>query len=132
MKRYVVLCSLILVTALLQGMATPAKAVAPVLKRSVQIKLAVERNPKAYARTVLHRKGLFQDQYKCLVKLWTHESHWNYRAKNPNSTALGIAQLLIETSKDAGVQIRDGIRYIEYRYGSPCQAEKFWEAHYWY
>ena len=90
------------------------------------------RYPKKYALQVLQSKGYDKKQYACLVKIWSNESHWNYRAKNPTSTAYGIGQLLIETSKDPATQIRDGIRYLIYRYGSPCQGWDFWKRHYYY
>lgn len=81
---------------------------------------------------VLQAKGMNYKEYACLVQLWEHESHWNYRAKNVSSTAQGIGQLLIEKSHNPATQIRDGIRYISYRYGNPCNAWSYWQAHYWY
>lgn len=132
MIRYTKLCGLVMVTGLLLGLAVPAKASAPLLGKRVLVRLSAISHPKAYANNFLKLEGYDLNQYPCLVKLWKHESHWNYRAKNPNSSAFGIGQLLIETSKDPATQIRDGIRYIGYRYGSPCVAELFWENHFWY
>lgn len=111
----------------------PAVAQAPVHK-SVRFSNTVFalREPKAYARTVLLSKGYSSRQYVCLVKLWNRESHWNYKADNPTSTAYGIGQLLTETSRLPDVQIRNGIRYISYRYGLPCAAWLHWQHHYWY
>ena len=95
----------------------PKMAFAP--KKVVPLALS---HPKAYALKLLKAKGI-ASQYGCLVELWKRESHWNYKAHNPYSTAYGIWQGLIETSHDPAVQIRNGLRYIGYRYsGSPCLA----------
>ena len=70
-------------------------------------------------------------QFECLNRLWTKESHWNYRAHNYRSGAHGIAQALpanrmeiISTDwrKNPVTQIRWGLRYIEIRYENPCKA----------
>ena len=34
------------------------------------------------------------EQFYCVDELWYKESRWNYKAKNPNSSALGIPQIL--------------------------------------
>lgn len=121
LKMYAVAVSLSLALVL----ATPAQAYAPVHK---QVKLAPKvvnlaiSHPKAYALKLLTLKGIAKE-YSCLVDLWQRESGWRYKAKNHSSTALGIAQLLIETSLDPATQIRNGLRYINYRYeNSPCKA----------
>lgn len=102
---------------------SPAHAQAPITHKQLPKPFNMALSyPKTYAKKILTLKGLGKDQYACLVKLWERESHWNYKAKNSSSTAFGIGQLLIETSKDPATQIRNGIRYIEYRYGSPCKA----------
>ena len=89
-------------------------------------------NPKAYARFLLLGRGWGAREYGCLVNLWTRESNWNPRSKNSNSTAFGIAQMLVETSKDPAIQISRGLRYISARYGSPCGAYSFWQRNYYY
>ena len=70
-------------------------------------------------------------QEKCLVKLWTKESHWNYKAHNYRSGAHGIAQAYpaikmesqgLDWRTNAVTQIRWGLNYIDKRYGSPCKA----------
>ena len=70
-------------------------------------------------------------QFSCLNRLWTKESHWNYKAHNYRSGAHGIAQALpankieiISTDwrKNPVTQIRWGLRYIEIRYENPCKA----------
>jgi hypothetical protein len=76
--------------------------------------------------------GWDKQEAKCLNILWGKESAWNHKADNPNSTALGIAQMLGEDSKDPTEQIRNGLRYIEHRYENPCNAWEFWKRNYWY
>ena len=115
--------------------ATPALANAPMFhgkhRNEVRLNMAIS-HPKAYAMQILTSKGLGKAQYACLATLWTRESHWNFRAKNPGSTAFGIGQLLVETSHDPAQQIRNGIKYISARYGSPCQALRHSYAYGWY
>jgi hypothetical protein len=97
--------------------------------------------PKAFAKQIVGDPI----QFKCLVKLWTFESHWNHLAKNPVPVyqvrngkrvalhAFGIAQLLGETSRIPYVQIQKGLQYLEHRYsGSPCKALNFHLRHHWY
>ena len=73
-----------------------------------------------------------KEQHKCLLKLWGKESAWNPEADNPTSTAFGIAQMLGEKSSNGFVQISNGLRYIEHRYTTPCNAWKFWQRNNWY
>jgi len=89
-------------------------------------------NPKAYALTLFSEYGWADSEMTCLDQLWTKESNWRHKADNPNSTAYGIAQILGETKKHPADQIANGLRYIEHRYGTPCEAWKFWRSHYWY
>ena len=81
------------------------------------------------------------DQYSCLNKLWSKESHWNYKAHNYNSGAHGIAQALpavkMEVISDDWrtnpvTQIQWGLRYISIRYDSPCAAWAKWQSHRYY
>lgn len=91
---------------------------------------------KKYA---LNRIG--ETQFACLDKLWTRESHWNYRAYNEYSGAYGIPQALPGSKMaTAGedwrtnsiTQVKWGLRYIERRYGSACGAWSFFKSHNWY
>lgn len=78
--------------------------------------------------------------FSCLNNIWTRESGWNYRAENA-SGAYGIPQAL-PASKMASAgadyltnpktQIIWGLGYIQGRYGNPCSAWSFWEAHGYY
>ena len=80
-------------------------------------------------------------QFECLNRLWTKESHWNYKAHNPRSGAHGIPQALpanrmdiISTDwrKNPVTQMRWGLRYIDIRYETPCKAwAKFKRSNYY-
>jgi hypothetical protein len=86
--------------------------------------------------------GWGDDQYNCLVTLWTNESGWRWWADNPWSDAYGIPQALPGSKMgtgwqdDAAVQIRWGLSYIKNRwdYGSPCKALQMWNSRspHWY
>ena len=81
------------------------------------------------------------DQYSCINRLWTKESHWNYKAHNYRSGAHGIAQALPATKMEIisddwrtnpVTQIRWGLHYIDLRYDTPCKAlAKFKRSHYY-
>ena len=78
--------------------------------------------------------------FSCLNNIWTRESGWNYQAENA-SGAYGIPQAL-PASKMASAgpdyltnpktQIIWGLGYIQGRYGNPCSAWSYWEAHGYY
>jgi hypothetical protein len=121
---------------------SPATAEAPHLEeiraekvaiiKELQIKDKAYEDPKAYALTLFDKYGWKDNQMTCLDQLWTKESNWRHKADNPNSTAYGIAQILGEKKTHPADQIANGLRYIEHRYGTPCEAWKFWRSHYWY
>ncbi|RFU43421.1 hypothetical protein DZF91_01260 [Actinomadura logoneensis] len=86
------------------------------------------------------KRGWSNRQYKCLVKLWNRESHWNHKAGNA-SGAYGIPQALPgRKMRSAGkdwrtnpkTQIKWGLRYIKGRYGTPCRALGHSNARGWY
>lgn len=96
---------------------------------------------KAYASASLGAFGWGQDQFPCLVSLWTRESNWLTTATNPTSGAYGIPQSL-PASKMASAgpdwltnyrtQVNWGLNYIKGRYGSPCAAWAHSQAFGWY
>lgn len=85
---------------------------------------------------------LTSEQFQCLDYVLTRESHWNSKAKNPNSSAKGIGQLLNDTyrnigmkhSTDSRAQLIATLAYISRWYGSagPCGAKAHWLKHKWY
>jgi hypothetical protein len=105
------------------------------LVASVTQQVEMARTPvgaKVVARQIMlseYNWGSYQ--FECLNRLWTKESHWNYKAHNYKSGAHGIPQALpaikmeiISTDwrKNPVTQIRWGLRYIEIRYENPCKA----------
>ncbi len=116
------------------SLVIPAQAHAPIMKHVPRLnaQALAFKQPKAYARLLIRGRGWTRADYVCVVKLWTHESNWNPKSKNKQSTAFGIGQLLNETSKLPAIQISNGLRYINSRYGNPCNAWKHWRTHYWY
>ncbi len=85
--------------------------------------------------------GFEIDQFPCLDKLFTKESGWNHKARNPSSGAYGIPQAL-PGSKMASkgddwetnpkTQILWGLGYIEGRYETPCKAWAYMQDVGWY
>ena len=82
-----------------------------------------------------------EEQYSCLNKLWTKESHRNYKARNKVSGAHGIAQALPATKMEVVgtdwrtnpvTQISWGLKYINERYDSPCKAWSKFKRSRWY
>lgn len=125
---------IILLLTAITLIVVPAKAEAPhkeFTKEELQA-LSAYDDPQGYAKILLDKEGFSNKEFKCLVTLWENESHWNYKADNPNSTAYGIAQVLGEKSKEPATQISNGIRYIIHRYETPCNATAFWRKNYWY
>ena len=80
-------------------------------------------------------------QFSCLDELWTKESNWNYKARNPRTGAHGIPQALPATKMEVVgtdwrtnpvTQIQWGLRYIDIRYETPCKAlAKFKRSNYY-
>ena len=79
---------------------------------------------------------------KCFKALLMKESSMNSRAKNPNSSASGMGQLLTSTYKNIGMRHSDdaiaqtvaALAYIGRKYGSsgPCGAWKHFQKKFWY
>lgn len=99
-----------------------------------------QRN-KLIAMDLIARFGWPADrQFRCLERLWNRESGWSQHSVNRKG-AYGIPQALPGTKmRSAGAdwrtnpetQIRWGLRYIRYRYGSPCRAWAHSIATGWY
>jgi uncharacterized protein YabE (DUF348 family) len=82
-----------------------------------------------------------QQQWSCLQVMWANESGWRVDALNPWSGAYGIPQAFPGSRMAAAgsdwrtnprTQIAWGLNYIQGRYGTPCVAWSFWQAHHWY
>ena len=90
---------------------------------------------KMYARDSL--LAWHHNQWLCLDKLWTKESNWRHEAYNKikvmGKNAGGIPQILgLSPDTNPTEQIDRGLSYISYRYGTPCEAWKFWQKNGWY
>ena len=78
--------------------------------------------------------------FSCLNNIYTRESGWRYNAENA-SGAYGIPQALpgdkmasagSDWMTNPATQIKWGLGYIQSRYGDPCSAWSFWQAHGYY
>jgi hypothetical protein len=128
---------------LAQNVSAPIAEMVKVAALARQVELA--RTPvgaKYITRTIMADEyNWSDDQYSCLNRLWTKESHWNYKAHNYRSGAHGIAQALPASKMEVissdwrtnpVTQIRWGLRYIDLRYDTPCKAwAKFKRSHYY-
>lgn len=108
-------------------------------------KVEMARTPKgakSVAQEIAKEKyGWGSYQFSCLNTLWTKESHWNYRARNPRTGAHGIPQALPATKMEIigtdwrtnpVTQITWGLHYIDVRYETPCKAlSKFKRSRYY-
>ena len=108
-----------------------------------QVELAREpHGAKLVAKAIIAEKYQWGEaQYACLNKLWTKESHWNYKARNKVSGAQGIDQALPATKMEIVgtdwrtnpvTQITWGLKYINERYESPCKAWSKFKRSRWY
>jgi hypothetical protein len=95
---------------------------------------------QAYAKKMNALKG-WGGCWDSLLTMWNHESGWNEHASNPYSGAYGIPQALpgskmaaygADWHSNAMTQIAWGLAYVGSRYGDPCRAWGFWQAHHWY
>ncbi|MEY3318771.1 MAG: hypothetical protein RL540_1143 [Actinomycetota bacterium] len=129
--------------AMSEGRAVSSMSMLMVSQMVEQVEKA--RTPKG-ARKIA--QGIAKEKYRwgsyqfsCLDSLWTKESNWNYRARNPRTGAHGIPQALpavkmeiISTDwrTNPVTQIRWGLHYIDVRYETPCRAlAKFKRSRYY-
>lgn len=104
------------------------------LRESIHIKWDKQLS-QVYAKLLM--KTLYpnwdRSEFRALAKLWGKESAWNPDAKNPNSSAFGIPQLLnLSPDTPAPLQIERGLAYIQHRYDKPSIAWAHWRLHKWY
>ncbi|WP_194410839.1 lytic transglycosylase domain-containing protein [Microbacterium cremeum] len=96
---------------------------------------------QATARAMIGNYGWGDDQFACLVSLWSKESGWRYDAYNSSSGAYGIPQALpgskmstagADWQTNPATQIAWGLGYISGRYGTPCGAWGHSQSTGWY
>jgi hypothetical protein len=98
--------------------------------------LALE--PVQAANKNIHKQYAFMQlnhnfkEFYCLSDLWYLESRWDYKARNPKSSAAGIPQLLNLKTKDPFKQIDLGLKYIKHRHQTACNALAFHKKKGWY
>nr|WP_079063016.1 transglycosylase SLT domain-containing protein [Peterkaempfera griseoplana] len=92
---------------------------------------------QALARSIIGN----DTQFQCFSQIVTRESGWRYTATNASSGAYGLVQALpgskmasagADWRTNPATQIKWGLNYMNSRYGSPCGAWSFWQAHNWY
>jgi len=107
--------SLVLLAVLCVVGTTPAEAVTEI------------DNLKLYA----HSRLINYNQFQCLNKLITAESNWRINAVNLNGKHFGLGQMRNTKYRDLDGyrQIDWTIRYIKGRYGSMCNAWRFFQKH---
>ncbi len=80
-----------------------------------------------------HKMNYNFEQFYCVDELVFKESRWNPKAKNKNSSAYGLFQLLKSKESDPIKQIDNGLKYIKHRYqGCACTALAHHKAKGWY
>jgi hypothetical protein len=112
---------------------TPQAASAPATTTSWQPPF-VSPDPgtaQSIAYDMVTARGWGDDQFACLVALWSKESGWRVNAYNAGSGAYGIPQSLpgskmasagADWETNPATQISWGLGYITGRYGNPCGA----------
>ncbi|MGW4809856.1 aggregation-promoting factor C-terminal-like domain-containing protein [Kitasatospora sp. NPDC004272] len=121
--------------------------------KAAKEKAAKEQASQAAARSVLAtipagsvqataRQIIGDDaQFQCFSEIVKRESGWDYTATNASSGAYGLVQALpgskmatagADWRTNPATQIKWGLSYMNSRYGSPCGAWSFWQAHHWY
>lgn len=80
-----------------------------------------------------HKMNYNFEQFYCLDEIVYKESRWNYKAKNPKSSAFGLFQILKSKDKDPIKQIDKGLIYLNHRYeGNACKALAYHKAKGWW
>jgi hypothetical protein len=99
-------------------------------------------DPREIARQMMVNKYNWgADQFACYNNIIIRESNWIVTADNPHSSAYGIPQALpgnkmasfgADWRTNPATQLAWGLSYVKTRYGTPCNAWSFKQAHGWY
>ncbi|CAK7285051.1 transglycosylase SLT domain-containing protein [Streptomyces misionensis] len=93
------------------------------------------------AQAIAHKMIPDAAQFNAFSKIVERESGWNPTATNSASGAYGLVQALpgskmasagADWKTNPATQIKWGLNYMNYRYGSPVKAWSFWQANGWY
>jgi hypothetical protein len=98
----------------------------------VALEPAQAANKNIYKQYAFMQLNYNFKEFYCLNDLWYKESRWIPTAKNPKSSAYGIAQLLKTKTKDPYTQIDLGLKYIKHRHHTACNALAFHKKKGWY
>ena len=96
---------------------------------------AVNGNSYAYGveqsdllKLYAHSRIVNDKQYQCFYSLITKESNWRVDSKNGSHYGIGQMRNLNYKKLDGFSQVDWSIRYITKRYGSMCNAWRFFKA----
>ncbi|MFF4380084.1 transglycosylase SLT domain-containing protein [Kitasatospora sp. NPDC001547] len=120
-----------------------AKADAEAAASRSQERKNLDSAPAAYSGTPqqIAAQIVPAGQLQCFSNIVFRESSWNPLAVNASSGAYGLVQALpgskmasagADWRTNPATQIKWGLNYMNTRYGSPCAAWSFWQAHHWY
>jgi len=87
----------------------------------------IKQTPKMYAKA-----NLPLDQYKCALTLYTKESNWRPEAKNGPHYGIPQGRSIYLKTADPIAQVKWGIKYVDARYGSMCQALTHFKTKGWH
>ena len=73
-----------------------------------------------------HSQIVNDSQYQCFYKLITKESNWRVNAQNGSHYGIGQMRNVKYKQLDGFQQVNWSKRYMENRYGSMCNAWRFW------
>jgi len=73
-----------------------------------------------------HSRIVNDSQYQCFYKLITKESNWRVNAKNGSHYGIGQMRNTKYRDLDGFTQVRWSIKYMKGRYGSMCNAWRFY------
>ena len=79
--------------------------------------ITIQQTPKQYAKATLPIR-----QYKCALELYTRESNWRANAKNGSHYGIPQGRSIYLKTATPIAQVKWGIKYVDARYGSMCQA----------
>ena len=99
-----------------------ANAVAP-----IHDGIQIQQTPKQYAKA-----NLSINDYRCAIELYTKESNWRPEAKNGPHYGIPQGRSIYLKTADPIAQVKWGIKYVDARYGSMCQALTHFKTKGWH
>jgi hypothetical protein len=99
-----------------------ANAVAP-----IHDGIQIQQTPKMYAKA-----NLPIEEYRCALTLYTKESNWRVEAKNGPHYGIPQGKSIYLKTANGIEQVKWGIKYVNARYGSMCQALTHFKTKGWH